>query len=146
MKTKAPVNTEKEVAFNNHIPSNLFFVAFGFLLVAFGLWIDEIIFIVMGVTLILGFVAIIIISPVYYVFSSENLVICHPFNRREIICWKDIRSINKYGTWFNCTGIDLSHYKIYYRHEKEVLFLNGEICKSRKTKQLLQKYYKGTVE
>ena len=146
MKTKAPAKAEKYIAFNNHILSNLFFVIFGFLLVSFGLWIDENIFIVLGGILILGFVAIIIISPVYYVFSSENIVICHHFKRRETIYWEDIRSINKYGSWFYSKLDGYTHYRIYYRHEKEVLFLDGEICRSRKTKQLLQKYYKGTVE
>lgn len=146
MKTKAPEKTEKHIAFNNHIPSNLFFIAFGSLMISFGLWIDELIFAVMGAVLVLGFVVVIMVSATHYIFSKESVVICHPFNRKETICWEDIRSINKYGTWINTTGLGLPHYKIYYRHEKEVIFLNGEICRSRRTKKLLQKYYKGTVE
>ncbi len=146
MKTKAPVNTEKEIAFNKHILPNSFCAFFGFVVASFGVWADEIGFIILGVLLALSFVGIILVSPVYYVFSSENVAICHPFKRREIICWEDIRSIDKYGSWFYSKLDGYTHYKIYYRHEKEVLFLDGEICRSRKTKRLLQKYYKGNVE
>ena len=146
MKTKTAVSAEKYIAFNNHILPHAFFVVFAFLLVSFGLWIEEIIFTVFGVLLALIFMALLLISPVYYIFSSESVVICHPFKRRETIYWEDIRSINQYGSWFYPKYDGFTHYKIFYRHEKETLFLNGEICKTRKTKRLLQKYYKGNVE
>ncbi len=145
MKTKTLVSTEKYIAFNNHILPNTFFVAFGLLLVSFGLWTDEIVFTVLGILIVLVFVVILLISPVYYVFSYENVVICHPFKRRETICWDDIRSINKYGSWFYPKSNGFTHYKIYYRH-KQQLFLNGEISKSKRTQQLLEKYYKGNVK
>lgn len=146
MKTKAPVNTEKEIAFDNHILPNSLCAFCGFVVASFGSWVDEVGFLVLGILLVVSFVTIILISPVYYVFSAENLIICHPFKRREIIHWQDISNINEYGSWLSPGLIGLPHYKIFYRHEKEILFLDGEICKSRKTKRLLQKYYKGTVE
>ncbi len=146
MKTKAPVDAEKQIALSNHIFAHSFAVLFGFLGASFGLAIDEIIFAVFGVLIILIFIFLLLISPTHYIFSNESVVICHPFKRRETIYWEDIRSINKYGSWFYHNTSGLTHYKIYYRHEKEVLFLNGEICRSRKTKKLLQKYYKGNVE
>lgn len=146
MKTKTSVDTEKHIAVNNHIFAYLFAVFVGFLFSSFGMMIEEIVFIVGGIVIFLVFLFLILISPIYYVFSSESVVICHPFKRRETICWEDIRSINRHGSWFYRTLFGLPHYKIYYRHEKEVLFLNGEICRSRRTKMLLQKYYKGNVE
>ena len=146
MKTKAPVSTEKYIAFNNHILSNSLCAFCGFVVASFGSWADEFIFTVFGILIILIFIFLLLISPIFYVFSEENVVICHPFKRRETIHWQDISNINEYGSWLSPGLIGLPHYKIFYRHEKEVLFLNGEICKSKKTKQLLQKYYKGTVE
>ncbi len=146
MKTKIHADTEKHIAVNNHILPNSLFIAFGFLLVSFGLWADETIFIVFGVVLALIFAFLLLISPTHYIFSSDNVVICHPFKRRETIRWGDIRSISKYGSWLYPEHNGFTHYKIYYRHEKERLFLNGEICRNRKTKRLLQKYYKGTIE
>ena len=146
MKTKAPVSTEKYIAFNIHLIRDVFVILFFLLIASFGLWIEESFFTVSGVLLTVGYLALLFILPTYYVFSEEKLVICHPFKRREVIFWEDIRSISRYGSWSNPKFMGLPHYKIYYRHEKEVLFLNGEICKSKKTKQLLQKYYKGTVE
>lgn len=146
MKTKAPVSTEKYIAFNNHILAFLFAVFVGILFSCFGFEIDEPIFIVGGIVISLIFVFLLLISPTHYIFTNECVVISHPFKRKETILWEDVRSINKYGSWFYKTLFGLPHYKIYYRHEKEVLFLNGEICRSRKTKRLLQKYYKGNVE
>ncbi len=146
MKTKAPVTTEKDIAFNNHIFLYLFSAFFGFVIASFGSWADEFIFTVFGILIVLIFIFLLLVSPTYYVFSNKNVVICHPFKRRETICWEDIRSIKRYRSLYNRGGIGYNHYKIYYRHEKERLFLNGEICRSRKTKRLLQKYYKGNVE
>jgi len=146
MKTKTPVNTEKNIAINNHVFAFLFAAFVGCLFASFGSMIEEIIFIVGGTVIVLIFLFLLLISPTHYIFSNENVVICHPFKRREKIVWEDIRSIKRYGSWFYKTLFGLPHYKVYYRHEKEVLFLNGEICRSRKTKKLLQKYYKGNVE
>ncbi len=146
MKTKTPVSTEKYIAFNTHILPHTLLVLFGFLLVSFGLWIDEIAFIIIGIVLAVGFIAVLLISPTHYVFSEENVVICHPFNRKETICWGAIRNIKIYRGWFYRIGIGYNHYKIYYRHEKERIFLNGEICRSRRTQRFLQKYYKGNVK
>ena len=146
MKTKAPVKTEKYIALNYHTFAYLFAVFVGLLFSSFGFEIEEIIFVVGGIVIALIFVFLLLISPTHYIFSSENVVICHPFKRKETISWEDIRSINKYGSWFYKTLFGLPHYKVYYRHEKQIIFLNGEICRSRRTKRLLQKYYKGNVE
>ena len=142
MKTKASVNTEKHIAFNNHIFAYSFSIVIGLFVASFGLWADEHFFTVTGILCTLVFAILLLISPYYYVFSSENVIICHPFKRREIICSEDIRSINKYGSWFYRGSFGLPHYKIYYRHEKEVLFFNGEICKSRKTKGIYKNFIK----
>ena len=146
MKTKAPAKAEKYIALNYHSFAFLYAVFVGLLFSSFGFEIEEAIFVVGGIGIVLIFVFLLLISPTHYVFTNEKLVICHPFRRRETILWEDIRSINKYGSWFYKTLFGLPHYKIYYRHEKEVIFLNGEICRSRKTKRLLEKYYKGNVE
>ena len=146
MKTKAIAGNEKEIALNNHIFSNSLFVVFGFLLMSFGVWSDEIIFAVFGILLVLIFVIILLIAPTHYIFTNQSVVICHPFKRKEVIRWENIRSIRKYGSCFYPEHNGFTHYKIHYLHKKEILFLNGEICKSRKTKRLLEKYYKGNLE
>lgn len=145
MKTKASVGTERYIAFNSHILPHVFLVLFGFLLVSFGSWIDRIIFIVFGIILAVGFIVVLLISPTHYIFSEENVVICHPFKRKETIYWESIRSIKIYRGWFYRVGIGYDHYKVYYHHKKERLFFNGEICRSKKTRTLLQKYCKGNV-
>lgn len=146
MKTKVPVSTEKHIAINNHIFAYFFAVFVGFLFSSFGFEIEEIVFIVGGIVIALIFIFLLLVSPTHYIFSDEKIIICHPFKRREVIPWEDITGINSFGSWFYKTLFGLPHYKIYYRHEKEVIFLNGEICRNRRTKRLLQKYYKGKVK
>ena len=51
MKTKAPVNTEKNIAINNHVFAFLFATFVGCLFASFGSMIEEIIFIVGGIVL-----------------------------------------------------------------------------------------------
>ncbi len=146
MKTKAPAKTEKYFALNYHMFAFSFAVFVGFLFSCFGFEIEEMIFVVGGIVIILIFVFLLLVSPTHYIFTNEKLVICHPFRRREIILWEDVTGVKSFGSWFYKTLFGLPHYKIYYRHEKEVVFLNGEICRSRRTKKLLEKYYKGNVK
>ena len=146
MKKQATKDTTQYIAFNIHLIRDIVLIIFYLLIVSFGVWVEEYIFIISGIILIFLYVALFFINPIYYLFSEEKLVICHPFKRSEIIYWEDIRSISRYGSWSNPKFMGIPHYKVYYRHDKERWFMKGEICRSRKTKQLLQKYYKGTVE
>ena len=146
MKTKAPAKTEKYIAFNYHVFAYLVAIFVGFLFSSFGVEIEEAIFVVGGIVIALIFLFLLLISPTHYVFTNESLVICHPFRRRETILWEDVTGVNHFGSWFRRSLFGMPHYKIYYRHKEEVIFLNGEICRSRRTKMLLEKYYKGNVE
>lgn len=146
MKIKAPAKAEKYIAFNYHVFVFLFAVFVGFLFSCFGFEIEEAIFVVVGIAIVLIFVFLLLISPTHYIFTNEKLIICHPFKRRETILWEDVTGVNSFGSWFRRSLFGLPHYKIYYRHKKEIVFLNGEICRSRRTKKLLEKYYKGNVK
>lgn len=146
MKIKAPAKMEKYIAINYHNFAFLFAVFVGLLFSCFGFEIEEAIFVVVGIAIVLIFVFLLLISPTHYIFTNEKLIICHPFKRREMILWEDVTDVIGFGSWFRHTLFGLPHYKIYYRHKKEVVFLNGEICRSRRTKKLLEKYYKGNVK
>ena len=146
MKTKAPTKVEKYVALNYHTFAFLFAVFVSMVFSSFGFEIEEAFFVIVGIVVVLIFVFLLLISPTHYVFTNESLVICHPFRRKEIVLWEDVTGVNRFGSWFRRSLFGLPHYKIYYQHKKSVLFLNGEICRSRRTKKLLQKYYKGNVE
>ena len=146
MKKQKSKNTTQYIAFNIHIARDMVLILFYLLIASFGLWAEEHIFTVSGILLTVGYLALLFINPIYYLFSEEKLVICHPFKRQETIYWEDIRSISRYGSWSNPKFMGIPHYKVYYRHDKERWFMKGEICRSRRTKKLLQKYYKGNVE
>ncbi len=81
------------------------------------------------------------ISPLYFVFSDEYVEIIYNFGQREIIGWRDIRSISLMGSWIGAGG-GLPHYVIAYpRKEKRLFFVVGEIPKTRRTTNLIKKYY-----
>ena len=147
MKTKSPDKEEKYIALNYHTLAFLFAVFVGFLFSWFGFEIEEMLFAVGGIVIALIFAFLLVVSPTHYVFTNEKLVIFHPFiKRREIILWEDVTGVMSLGSWFIKTHWGLPHYKIWYRHEKKIAFLIGEICRSRRTKRLLQKYYKGNIK
>ena len=85
------------------------------------------------------------ISPVYFVFSDECIEIVYNFGQRETIKWSDIRSISIVGYWIGKGG-GLPHYVIAYPiKEKRLFFVSGEIPKTRKTKKLIEMYYKKKI-
>ena len=85
------------------------------------------------------------ISPLYFVFSDECIEIIYNFGQKEIIKWSDIRNISLMGSWISAGG-GLPHYVIAYpKKEKRLFFVVGEIQKTRKTKKLIEKYYKKKI-
>ncbi len=85
------------------------------------------------------------ISPLYFAFSDECVEIIYNFGQKEKIKWSDIRSISLMGSWIGAGG-GLPHYVIAYpKQEKRLFFVVGEIQKSRKTKKLIEKYYKKKI-
>lgn len=80
-------------------------------------------------------------SPLYFVFSSEEVEIVYNFGQKELIKWNSVRSISLIGA-----GGGLPHYVFAYpRMEKRIFFVVGEIPKTRKTKKLIKRYYKKNI-
>lgn len=80
------------------------------------------------------------VSPKYYVFSDTEVKIVYYFWLSEQIRWDSIRSITRSGSWIGGRG--LPHYELAYPcGKKRPFFVCGEIAKTRKTEQLLKKYY-----
>lgn len=83
------------------------------------------------------------ISPLYYIFSKEELIIVYNFGQRELIKWDNIRSITLMGSWI---GRSIPHYSFAYpRKDKRLFFIAGEVCKTPKTTRLIRTYYKGNI-
>ncbi len=90
-------------------------------------------------------VFVFLISPLYYIFSDESVEIIYNFGQKEIIKWSDIRSISLMGSWIDDCG-GLPHYVISYPiKEKRLFFVVGKIQKTRKTKKLIEMYYKKKI-
>ena len=136
---------KKFIVFNTHLI--LCFVLF---LIFLGLSIGCAIECDIGLSIMFGIfvllpVFVFAISPLYFVFSDECVEIVYNFGQREIIKWNDIRNISLMGSWIGAGG-GLPHYVIAYpRKEKGLFFVVGEIQKTRKTKKLIEKYYKKKI-
>ena len=86
-----------------------------------------------------------LVSPLYYVFSKESVEIIYLWGQKEEIQWDEIRSITRFGGWFSLGG-GTSRYNIAYPTDKKrAFFINGDVYKTRKTKELIQKYYKRNI-
>ena len=86
-----------------------------------------------------------LISPLYVVFSNEEIEIIYILGQREIIKWKNIRCIYFNGSWVSGCG-GPPHYEVAYpTNVKRAFFVRGEIPKTRKTKKYIKMYYKKEI-
>ncbi len=86
-----------------------------------------------------------IISPLYFVFDDNEVMIVYNFKQKLIIPWESIRGISLMGHWIGAGG-GLPHYIIAFpQKEKRAFFVNGEIPKTRRTKKLIKLYYKKNI-
>lgn len=85
-----------------------------------------------------------LISPLYCVFSSQEVMIVYTLGQKEIIPWRAIRSISHTGGWI--VGVGLPRYVISYpKTKKSQFYVCGEIPKTRKTNKLIKKYYRKEI-
>lgn len=85
----------------------------------------------------------ILISPLYTVFTEEDITIVYCLGQKERIRWKEIRFINRRGS---LAAKSQPRYEIAYPHEdKRPFFVCGEIPKTRKVKKIIETYWHGTI-
>ena len=86
-----------------------------------------------------------LISPLCTAFSDEEIEIVYIMGQREIIKWRNIRSIYLNSSWISRGG-GLPHYEVAYpTNDKRAFFVRGEIPKTRKTKKYIRMYYKKDI-
>ena len=86
----------------------------------------------------------ILISPLYTVFTEEDITIVYVLGQKERIRWKEIRFIHSRGSLAAKTQ---PRYEIAYPHEdKRPFFVSGEIPKTRKIKKIIESRWHGTIE
>lgn len=87
-----------------------------------------------------------LVSPLYYVFSQEGVEIRYLWGQKEEIRWDEIRSITRIGGWFSLGGGTPRYHIAYPTNRKRAFFINGDVYTTRKTKELLRKYYKKSID
>lgn len=133
-------NKTKQVAFNTHLLVNLlgFLVALGLTVAGFA---EKIVGMgVVSLLLALAVALITAVSPVCYVFTEQALTIVYCVGLREVIPCREIRGVSEFGSWIG-GGHTLPYYSIAYPHTKKLPFwMNGEVAKTRRMKQLMQQF------
>ena len=94
---------------------------------------------------------VVLISPVVYIFEDDKLTIIYCIGTKEIIAWKEIRSITRCVGWFlgKSKGTDrgLPVYEVDYQRKKKLpFFAKACIVNSTKTSKLLKEYYKKNIK
>ncbi|MBE6670970.1 MAG: hypothetical protein E7593_02065 [Ruminococcaceae bacterium] len=139
-------NNKKHIAINTHVflPISLFviFIIFSASSInnnEFGLAIG---FAIFALVFLFGC----LISPIYYIFSNDSVIIVYLLGLKEEIKWNYIRNITRKGAWGG--GVEgPPHYNISYpTNQKRYFFMNGDISKNRKTNKLLNKFYKKDIK
>ncbi len=100
-------------------------------------------FVAFGVLALLAVLIPLILLPSLYIFDDEGITIFYLFLPNERYLWGKIKSIDvcyegaDSHTKFEIGGVPESN--IYF-------YTKGKICKSLRTKRLLEKYWDGTIE
>ena len=127
---------ERKIAFNTN--QIFFFVLLLiFLSLAIFFLIDsedgDIALSVAGFALTIAPIFAIIISPVIYIFEDDTLTIVYCLGIKEVIAWKEIRSVAKRGGWFKGTGRGMPVYEIAYPNKKKIpFFVDACVAHNRK--------------
>ena len=139
-----PDEQKKYIAFN----TQLFYVALGFLLflvcciAAFTEKAYAIGIFCLG--LCLFYIFIFLISPIYTVFTAQDITAVYFWGVREQFPLNQIRSITKAGSWLSRQGPP--EYRIAYPKKKKTpFFADSSIPKTRKTKKLLKQFYRKDI-
>ena len=139
-------NGKREIAINTHLWLSIVLFSIFILLASLGIrereaWSS----VGFGVAAFLPLL-VFLISPMYYVFSEERVVIIYLWKQKEEIQWSSVRSITMSGSWIGRWD-GLPHYHVAYPSKaKRAFFLCGDISKTRKTKRLIQAYCKKEID
>ena len=140
---------ERKIAFNtNHIFFFVLFVIFIGLAISFltDSKDGDIILSIAGFTMAVAPIFAIVISPVIYIFDDDQLTIVYCLGIKEVISWKEIRSITKRGGWFKGTGRGMPVYEIAYPNKKKIpFFVEACVAHNKKTAKLMKEYYKKNI-
>ena len=141
---------EQKVAFNTHL---IFFFVLLLIFISLAIFFltdsddADIALSIVGFALAAAPVFGIVISPVIYIFEDDKLTIVYCLGMKEIIAWKEIRSIRKMGGWFGGKGRGFPVYEVIYpKYKKTPFFVEGCIVSNRKTAKLLKAYYKKNIK
>ena len=136
---------EKHIALNTHLIICLIFSLVFPCLSVFSALDNQIGFCILFAIFTLLPIFVFTISPLYYIFSDEGVEIIYNFGQKEYIPFKLVKNIYLSGSWI--TYSRLPHYTfVYPKKEKTKFYIVGEIAKTRKTKKLIEKYYKKEIK
>ena len=144
------MSKQRKIAFNTHL---IFFFVLSLIFIGLAIFFltdnedGDITLSIVGFALAAVPIFGIVISPVIYIFEDDKLTIVYILGMKEIITWKEMRSIRKMGGWFGGKGRGFPVYEVTYpKYKKTLFFVEGCIVSNRKTAKLLKEYYKKNIK
>lgn len=83
-----------------------------------------------------------LISPLYVIFTEQEITIVYFWGIKERIAWRQIRHIEERGSWFHKHSCLPEYHIAYPKAEKYPFFADGSIPKTRKIKKIMERFYK----
>ena len=138
---------KKKIAVNTNL---MLYLAFFFISICIGIvnpLKNEIVNYIIIAFLSLVIIFLLVIFPLYYVFSDECVEIIYTFGIKEKIKWKEIDVIIVWNWSVGSLRVpDPPNYMIVYPKKKKLpFFAMGYIAKNRRTTTLIKKYYKKEI-
>ena len=96
---------------------------------------------ILTAAIVLFHVFTILISPLYFVFSYNDVKIVYTFWQKETIEWCNIRNITSTGSLSKGGSKGLPRYVIDYSGKKKHAIVVGEIPKTAKITKLINEHY-----
>ena len=135
---------ERQIALNSHFILFLFFSLALFLLFLCSLITNEIIGAIFFFLFFLLGITVTSFLPIYIMFSETEITIIYFWKTKERISWDLVKYIEAGGSWFSKEP--LPYYRIIYpTAKKKPFFISGEIPRTKKTRALLNLYWKNKI-
>ena len=90
-------------------------------------------------------VSVILLSPLYYVFTDEGVTIVYTLGGKEKISWRAINKVKLFSSWL-AKGSGSPHYYISHDGDKPKGYMNSEIAKTFKTQKLMELYCRDKIK
>lgn len=137
-----PGGENTSIAYNTHLLSMLFMLLCFLFFAVMGFVLEEVVPAIIFLCLCPLPIFCFLISPLYVIFTEQEITIVYFWGIKERIAWRQIRHIEERGSWFHKHSCLPEYHIAYPKAEKYPFFADGSIPKTRKIKKMMERFYR----